>query len=59
MAKCCNLVINYDPIFGMSFSTIETKKGQVIASPKKVKVKSITNNVPTNPYFLRKPSIRK
>lgn len=44
MAKCCNLVINYDAIFGMTVASIQNKAVRTNSNADKAKVKIMAPN---------------
>lgn len=56
MTKCCNLVVNYDAIFGITVASIETKGAYINPRPEKAKVKKMQSN-DSKAFHLRKIKI--
>jgi hypothetical protein len=56
MAKCCNLVVNYDVIFGMTIVNIESKGSYIKSNFDKAKIKTKVPNK-SKAFHLRRPKL--
>ncbi|MGE5456615.1 MAG: hypothetical protein ACM3O4_05915 [Ignavibacteriales bacterium] len=56
MAKCCNLVVNYDAIFGMTVVSVQAKGIYNNPSSNKAKVKKMVPNN-SKAFHLRRPKL--
>lgn len=56
MAKCCNLVVNYDAIFGMTVVSIQAKGIYNNPNVDKAKVKKMVPN-DSKAFHLRRPKL--
>jgi hypothetical protein len=56
MTKCCNLIVNYGAIFGMTIVSIQSNGSHVNLNTDKPKVKTkVVNN--SKAFHLRRPKL--